>query len=76
MRKKLIEKKKTNGERNDRENIQLSLPEPPVTPFTSVAPLVFVVVVTMIKQVGRIQRVFNGFKNAKSLFNYALPLTA
>ena len=35
------------------ENIQLSLPEPPVTPFTSVAPLVFVVVVTMIKQVGQ-----------------------
>ena len=57
MRKKLIEKKKTNGERNDRENIQLSLPEPPVTPFTSVAPLVFVVVVTMIKQVGRKQSV-------------------
>ena len=30
--------------------IQLSLPEPPVSPFTSVAPLVFVVVTTMIKQ--------------------------
>ena len=45
--KKQIEKKTI------REIIQLSLPEPPVTPFTSVAPLVFVVVVTMIKQVGR-----------------------
>ena len=30
--------------------IQLALPEPPVSPFTSVAPLVFVVIVTMIKQ--------------------------
>ena len=31
--------------------IQLSLPESPVSPFTSVAPLVFVVITTMIKQV-------------------------
>eukprot|EP00092_Neocalanus_flemingeri_P006019 GFUD01006485.1.p1 GENE.GFUD01006485.1~~GFUD01006485.1.p1 ORF type:complete len:1188 (+),score=195.19 GFUD01006485.1:192-3755(+) len=30
--------------------VQLSLPEPPVSPFTSVAPLVFVVITTMIKQ--------------------------
>ena len=37
---------------NETNLLQLSLPEPPVTPFTSVAPLVFVVVVTMIKQVG------------------------
>ena len=34
--------------------IQLSLPESPVSPFTSVAPLVFVVITTMIKQVSRI----------------------
>jgi len=30
--------------------IQLSLPSPPVSPFTSVSPLIFVVIITMIKQ--------------------------
>ena len=33
--------------------LQLSLPDPPVSPLTTIFPLTFVVVVSMIKQVSR-----------------------
>ena len=33
--------------------MQLSLPDPPVSPLTTIFPLTFVVVVSMIKQVSR-----------------------